>query len=495
MKNASSILSSLSSPFANPQRGFYAFGALTLLSVAGGWLVDQPYLLALPFAVLLGLCILVNFRFVFLMLVFALPLSIEYEVVPGGLATDLPTEPLMLVIMLSGWLYLLATPRALSRSFWQHPLLLLLGLHLLWIGVCVAYSQIFLVSFKFLLAKMWYVTVFVPVAALFLPNQRSYRAAFWCLLLPLLGVIGYTLVRHYTYDFDFIKANIVMIPFFRNHVNYAVTLVAFFPFLLNSWFWYPSNTFKGALVRLSVAVFLVGIFYSYTRSAYVCVLLLPVAYLLFRWQLTRYLATIGITTVVLAATYYSIDSRYLEMAPNFERTIYHENLGDHLSATFDGTDVSFMERIYRWVAAFNMSADRPVVGFGPGNFYNFYQYYTVTGFKTYVSDNPEKSGVHNYFLMTMVEQGYIGLALFVALLVGFFLHGERIYHRQTTANDRRFVMTILLSQFIIILNLTMSDLLEVDKIGSLFLMNIAMLICHDRPPLTDRSSKPTTTSI
>jgi O-antigen ligase len=210
------------------------------------------------------------------------------------------------------------------------------------------------------------------------------------------------------------------------------------------------------------------------------VLAMPFAYLFFRLRLTRYLATIGITFLIVAGIYYSIDNRYLNLAPNFERTIYHQNLGDHLSATFDGTDVSFMERIYRWVAAVKMSADHPIVGFGPGNFYNFYQYYTVTGFKTYVSDNPEKSGVHNYFLMTTVEQGYVGVAIFIALLIAFFVNGERIYQLQTTPEQRRFVMCLLVSQFVIFLNITMSDLIEVDKIGSLFFMNIAMLINQDR---------------
>lgn len=463
----------------NPTNGFYAFGGITALSAWFAWITNNMFLMGLPFAILLCLLILINFRAAFLLLIFCLPLSIEYEI-GSHLATDLPTEPLMLILMLAGWLYLLANPKVLPQGFVKHPILQVLYLHLLWIGVCVIYSQFFVVSLKFLLAKTWYITVFVFLTALFVKNERQYKAIFWCLFVPLLAIIIRTFVRHYTYDFDFVKANIVMLPFFRNHVNYAVTLVAFFPFLWNSLYWYKADSAKGILVRLGIGVFLVGIFYSYTRAAYACVLAMPFAYLFFRLRLTRYLATIGITFLIVAGIYYSIDNRYLNLAPNFERTIYHQNLGDHLSATFDGTDVSFMERIYRWVAAVKMSADHPIVGFGPGNFYNFYQYYTVTGFKTYVSDNPEKSGVHNYFLMTTVEQGYVGVAIFIALLIAFFVNGERIYQLQTTPEQRRFVMCLLVSQFVIFLNITMSDLIEVDKIGSLFFMNIAMLINQDR---------------
>jgi len=64
-----------------------------------------------------------------------------------------------------------------------------------------------------------------------------------------------------------------------------------------------------------------------------------------------------------------------------------------------------------------MAADRPLVGFGPGAFYESYVPYTLSSFQTYVSDNPEKSGIHNYYLMTSVEQGIPGLILFLILTI------------------------------------------------------------------------------
>ena len=148
-------------------------------------------------------------------------------------------------------------------------------------------------------------------------------------------------------------------------------------------------------------------------------------------------------------------------------------------ATFEGKDVSFMERIYRWVAASQMVQDRWFLGFGPGNFYNFYQSYTVSSFETYVSDNPEMSGVHNYFLMIMVEQGVIGFCLFFGLCICLFVKGEDIYHKLKDETDKAFVMAIMLSLMAIVLNILMSDLIEVDKIGSLFFINIAMLVNQD----------------
>ena len=68
-------------------------------------------------------------------------------------------------------------------------------------------------------------------------------------------------------------------------------------------------------------------------------------------------------------------------------------------------DISTMERVYRWVAGVEMVKDKPIFGFGPGTFYSAYKAYTLSSFQTYVSDNVDHSTVHNYFLLTFIEQG------------------------------------------------------------------------------------------
>jgi O-antigen ligase len=138
-----------------------------------------------------------------------------------------------------------------------------------------------------------------------------------------------------------------------------------------------------------------------------------------------------------------------------------------------------MERVYRWVAAFQMINDRPFFGFGPGNFYNFYKDYTVTSFRTYVSDNPERSGVHNYYLMTLVEQGYFGLIIFIGLVFFVLLYGEQVYHQTQSAERKRIVMTALLTILVILGLQLINDLLETDKIGPFFFFSLAMLVNAD----------------
>lgn len=126
-----------------------------------------------------------------------------------------------------------------------------------------------------------------------------------------------------------------------------------------------------------------------------------------------------------------------------------------------------------------MINDKPIVGFGPNAFVENYKNYTVFVFQTWISENEERSGVHNYFLMTAVEQGLIGLFIFTALIIAIFLWGEKIYHQQS-GNKKLLVMAALLSMIALFINLLFSDMIEVDKTGSFFFINIALLVLLSR---------------
>ncbi len=462
----------------NPTVVFMAFAILTTLSILGAVTFDNPYLYLLPFVLLTALFFIGAFKSAYVLLFLCLPISIEVEL-GSGFSTDLPTEPLMVLLMFVGILYYLSNPKQLSKKFLNHPILVLLLAHLVWIGIAMLYSQLFVVSLKFFLAKIWYITVFVFLTALFIKEHRDFEPILWSLLIPFIFVIVQTIIRHWLMDFGFQEANKTMQPFFRNHVNYAVMMVVLIPYIWFAREWYV----KGSLVRLflniSLVVFIIGIIFAYTRAAYVSLVLIPFLIWMFKRRLSKWFALFGLGILLLFLGYYSNDYRYLDLAPDFETTIYHDDLDDHLVATFEGKDVSFMERVYRWVAAVRMSNEHLLTGFGPGNFYNFYQQYTIDNFETYVSDNPEKSGVHNYFLMTLTEQGLIGLVIFIALCIVFFTEGERIYQQTTNRLRKGFVMTILVSMFIVIVNLLVSDLIEVDKIGAFFFANMALLINMD----------------
>lgn len=456
----------------------WALAGVILLSVLLGTAVNQPALFGLPLLALLGYITLIDFRKIFWLLLLIIPFSMEVTL-PGGLGTDLPAEPLMLLLLFVYLVFALQHPEKLRRGFLFHPITLLVLLHLIWIGVTTITAANLLVSFKFFLAKSWYIVAFYLLAGFILREPRHLRIFFWLVAIPLMLTVAYVLYRHAGYGFSFKDSTFVVRPFYRNHVDYACILALFFPFI---WFIrsdYTSRQSRWWVVLGMMLVTLIAIQFSYTRAAYVAIVLAAGAYIIVKLRLMKVVLFSGLLVAVLGSVFLINGNNYLDYAPEFKTTVAHKDFDNLLEATYKGEDVSTMERVYRWVAGMHMSIERPLMGFGPGNFYGFYKSYTVTRFTTYVSDNPEQSGIHSYYLMTLVEQGIPGLAILLTLCFVVLIRGETIYHRCQTPQHRRYVIAAILSFTVICALNLINDLNESVKVGPFFFMNMAILVNLD----------------
>ena len=451
-----------------------------MLSVFGAIIMDIPYLIALPVLVLGAFIVIVDFKQIYWLLMAFVPLSIEFEI--GSFGTDLPTEPLIVGLMFLYFIHRAYNkPTAHDTQFTRHILVWFLALHWVWIFIAAVVSNDFVVSIKFWLAKSWYIIVFVFLTARYIQTEADFKKLFWVLLLPLgLGTM-YVIAKFRSLGFAFDEVNESVIPFFRNHVNYAAILSLFLPFIVFAIGWYKRFTFKWYFLIGSALWILLAIQLSYTRTAYVAIALGVAAYFAFQWKLIRYVSIGAIIVMILGISWLLQENRYINFAPNYQKTVTHTEFDDLISATYQFTDISTMERVYRWVAGLHMVEDEWVMGFGPGNFYFFYKGYTEAAFRTYVSNNPEHSGIHNYFLMTFVEQGIFGLIIFVLFIFAILIKGEVIYHEtpKHKVTRRNIIMSVLVSMVIIYAFLLINDMLEAAKIGAIFFINIAVLINMD----------------
>ena len=465
--------------------GFAGASLLCLfLAVASGY-----YALALlPALPLIGYQTVRNFRPLFFLLLACIPLTTEIAL-PGGLAIDLPAEPLMVGLMLVFLIYLLRHWPAYPGYGFRHPITILLLLHLGWIYLTTATSELLLVSVKFSLAKTWYIVVCYFLALHLLRRPADIRRMVWWVGLPLLLTVAIVLVRHAALGFSFADQYRTLSPFYRNHVNYAALLALFFPWVVAAHAWYRDKWLLRWLIRGALLLLLVAIYFSFTRAAYLALLVALGVYVLIRWRLLRAGIVVALIAGGVSIVWVLDDNRYLDYAPNYERTISHDEFGNLVEATYNMEDISTMERLYRWVAGGNMFPERPWLGWGPGNFVNFYEGYTIDNFRTYVSDNPERSGVHSYFLMTLIEQGVLGLLLFLALVVYAFLHGERLYHRTADPARRRIIATALASLTVIVAFLLINDMIETMKMGTFFFINLAILVNMGAYPGPSESGK------
>jgi O-antigen ligase len=183
---------------------------------------------------------------------------------------------------------------------------------------------------------------------------------------------------------------------------------------------------------------------------------------------------------VAAVFWLRSNDRFLHYANDYRTTIFHTNFEEHLIATYKLKDMSTAERFYRWVAGVRMIKDGWRTGFGPNTFYENYKSYALPAFKTWVSKNEERSTLHNYFLLQLVEQGVIGLLLFLSLIAAMLWYVQTIYRR---TSDRFWKVTMAATASIIIMLCVinfLSDMIETDKVGSVFYLCVAVIIVADR---------------
>ena len=456
-------------------------GFLGLLLGGGGLalLLRQPALLLPALAVPGLVLVLARWQWLYYLLFLTLPFSHDIELL-GGLHMDVPSEPLLLSLLVCVPLALLlgpGGPRQLAPREWRHPLLLLPALMLAWAAFDTLFSVNVLHSVKYLLAKCWYLVPCLLGTLLLVRRPVDFWRVAACYVGAAVGVLAWILPRHATQGFSFGKVGWAVQPFFINHVIYATVLALLLP-LAGGLAAQARTRGQRRWWLVAGGLLLFGLLTSYTRASW---LALPVAglyYGVLRLRLTRWLLLGLAGAGIGAAVYLTAGERFMRYAPDFEKTVWHGgNFEAHLASTYKLQDVSGMERVYRWVAAARMVADRPLTGTGPATFYPTYQRYTVRSFRTYVSANPEHSTTHNYFLLQLAEQGVPGFLLFFALVATTLLTAERQYHASAAQPEvRRVVLVVALSLVIILFHLFLNELLEVDKIGTVFFVGLAVLI-------------------
>jgi O-antigen ligase len=297
----------------------------------------------------------------------------------------------------------------------------------------------------------------------------------------LVATIVIIMVRHHRLNYSFKHIQWAIGDLYYNHVDYSTLVSMFFPLL---WVAYPmikkySIFIKVGLVAL-IAFFLIAIYLTYARAAMVAVFFCIAVGIAMRLKLVNYIMPTLYGLIALGLVYLGHNNKYIDLRPNFKETYMHTNFADHIIATFRGEDMSSMERLYRWIAAIRMSADKPITGYGPHAFYHFYQSYAVSSFRTYVSNNWEESTTHNYFLYMLVEQGWPAMLLYALLVFVVFAQAQRTYHRFKDKFYKNCTLGLAMTFAASFINNFFSELIETHKVGALFYITIALLIVLDR---------------
>ncbi len=464
---------------------------LFVLAIIFSVVWNDQRLLLIPFGFLLipfvTQFIIHSAKQLFWLLLFLLPLSTEINITTS-LGLDFPDEPLMMLLSGMTLLHWWHQPRSFPEMVWRHPLFFLLVIHLLWIAITCFYSEQPILSIKFLLAKSWYIIPFVIFPALWLNNIRGIEKMVQCLLIPMGIVIVITLLRHAVSGYSFESINHHLFPFFRNHVNYGAMLVCLLAVAFGAYQHTKNDNKYRKWLQAFIIIGIIAVVFSYSRGAWLALIGgLITIWIIRRKMIIPFIIT-ALLTVLISTVWLSTDQRYFRFAPDHDRTVFHTDFSQHMSATIAFKDVSNAERFYRWVAGARMFAERPLTGFGPSTFYHSYRPYTVKRFETWVSNNPEHSTVHNYFLLTALEQGVIGLLIFCALYFLMLWRIQKIYHQLHGYFFR--TVALITGAILVMIGIInfMSDMIETDKIGSLFWLCLGMVIVLENKLYEERIS-------
>lgn len=465
------------------------YGGAALLMLCTGLFAytGNFILLGIPFALAMLVWISFDWKSFYWFFLFTIPWSCEIYL--GSLSTTIPDEQLMWMFVPLAMLILAANYRILPGWFLRHPFTLLLFLQFVWLVVAVIFSENHILSLKFLAAKCWFLTSYVLLPVLIFREKKDFVRAFLLFAVPALLHAVVAFCWHFMLDFDYWASNDVVRPFYFNHVDYSTVLSMLFPLVLIAW-QLVSGKRRQRQILLCLLIFLVpAIYVAGARAAMLGVIFSFAVAFAIRKKLVNLIMPAFFIFIASTAFYLIHNETYVKYRPNMKYTATQRTFGDLMTATFRGTDMSSMERFYRWIAASRMSMERPLTGVGPNNFYDHYKSYASPMFKTWVSRNPERSTTHNYFLFMLVEQGWPSMILYGILVMLVLGRAQRIYHQAQDPFYRKVTMGLVMMFAVGFVNNFFSELLETHKVGALFYLSITLLIVVDH--LTRRQEEAT----
>ena len=200
-----------------------------LFAVANSILLlkDFYYLSLIPLAGLVLLLFVVRFETGLLCMALLTPFAIDMALMPK-MELSMPVEPMMILFTLLFFFRVLAS-RSYDLRLLRHPVSIALLASLAWMFITGCTSTLPLVSFKYLLARLWFVVPFFFAAAQIFRDRRRIRQFFWCYAIGLIAVVCIATAKTVGNFSDLQTLHRVMCPFYNDHTAYGCVIALFLP--------------------------------------------------------------------------------------------------------------------------------------------------------------------------------------------------------------------------------------------------------------------------
>ena len=426
---------------------------------------DFFQLLLLPFILLLIYLFVYRLDVVFLLIVFCTPLSFNFEdLALAGIGFYFPTEPLLLLFTLIFFMKLIFKKTLKNKlTHYKHPITKIIILQFLWLFITSVTSELPIVSFKFLIARTWFIVpVFFYAIHFFNQGKKQIFQFLWCFVIPVFIVSTFTLINHYNHSFSEEAGHWVMWPFFKDHTSYGAILAICIPivlFLLNE----TKKLSLKYLLIIILVVLLVALYFSYTRAAWLSILGAGLIYLLYYYKI-KLKWIISLTLVSSFFIFLNFNNlSYLIEKNDAEHTT--ENFSERIESMSNiSSDASNLERLNRWSCAIDLFKKKPLLGWGPGTYSFVYAPFQNSKDLTIISTNFGDGGnAHSEYLGPLAEQGLIGMIIMIFLVATVFYSSGNFYLNSLNVFDRRLTMMVILSLSTYFSHGILNNYLDTDK--------------------------------
>lgn len=450
----------------------FSFIALNSLLIAN----EIYYLSILPAAILVSLFAFVSLDKLIFIIIFFTPLSLTVEF-SSFAALNLPTEPLIFGAMLI-FFFRLLYDGGFDRKILLHPVTLALLFHLVWMFITCFTSTMPLVSFKFFLARLWFIIVFYFLATQLFIARKNIHRFIWLFGIPLAAVVVYSVFGLFQYGFQKQSLYWIMEPFFKDHTIYGAVLALVFPLYFAFAFDNTYSRIKRLYGLFFFSLLLLGIILSYTRATWLSIFGAMGIYLLFLFRIRWYY--VGLMGVGALLVLFSFRTE-ITMKLGKNKQSSSERIDEHLKSVSNiKSDASNMERINRWASALRMFQDKPITGFGPGTYKFQYAPYQRSTETTYVSTNSGTMGnAHSEYLGPLSESGLLGMLSIVAVFILTLVSASRVYNQADSVWVKRLSIAAIIGLSTYYLHGFLNNFLDSDKAAVPFFAMTAMIVALD----------------
>ena len=441
---------------------------------------DMFYLFnMLPLAALVILLAIFDIEKIMYLMVFSTPLAISLKELGfnDGLNLSLPAEPLMIGMTLIYFLNELSSG-VTDKRILKHPITIIIFIQLAWILVTTVTSELPVISIKFMLARIWFLTSCYFIATELFKKKKAiiYHLLFYAVALAIVALI--TTYKHYGYAFDEKIADWIVSPFYNDHTAYGAALAMYIPVMVGIMLMKNISTFVKILCFTLLVIFLISIIVSFARAGWLS-LVVSLAVLVSLLLKIKF-RTILFTLIGGVIIFVSFQTEVL-MILGRNNTDSDGDISANIESMSNiSTDASNLERLNRWSCALQMFEEKPMVGFGPGTYQFLYAPFQKSSQKTIISTNfGDKGNAHSEYLGPLSEQGLIGALIVVALVFAVMFVGYRLVYSVKDKSLKILTITVLMGMSTYFVHGFLNNFLDTDKASVPFWGFLAIMVCID----------------